>query len=89
MMLRECDICEVALRIADEKLAAMFGKLPFLRAALLGGVAFFATASADQFSQRYQAIIESKGKTPEAERFKEQMRDSLQRETRNSRAVTT
>ncbi|HMF47164.1 MAG TPA: hypothetical protein VK603_00880 [Candidatus Saccharimonadales bacterium] len=26
--------------------------------------------------------------TPEAERFKEQMRDSLRRETENSRAVT-
>jgi uncharacterized protein (DUF885 family) len=49
----------------------MFGKPPFPWAALLCGVAFFATASADPFSARYQAIIESKGKAPEAERLRE------------------
>jgi uncharacterized protein (DUF885 family) len=46
-------------------------KLRFLSAALLSGAAFLAGARADEFAARYQAIVDSKGKTPETERLHE------------------
>lgn len=54
---------------AVEKLAAMFGKHPFSAAALLFCAAFFVSARADDFSARYQAIADSKGKVSEGDRL--------------------
>ncbi|MSU46249.1 MAG: DUF885 domain-containing protein [Lacunisphaera sp.] len=48
----------------------MRSKLRFL-AALLFGTAFFVTARADNFVTRYQAVVNSKGKTTEAARLHE------------------
>ncbi len=46
----------------------MQGKLRIL-AALMIGAAFFVSGRADEFAARYQAVIDAKGKAPEAERL--------------------
>lgn len=52
----------------------MRSKLRFLAAAFLLGAAFFAPARAEDFGPRYQAIIDSRGQAPEAERLNELFR---------------
>ena len=50
---------------------SMRSKLRFLAAALMFGAAFFGSVRAEDFGPRYQAIIDSKGKAPEAQRLHE------------------
>jgi uncharacterized protein (DUF885 family) len=49
----------------------MRSKLRFMVAALLMGAAFFVSANAEDFSPRYQAIIDSKGRASDSERLHE------------------
>lgn len=47
----------------------MQSKLRFVAAALIAGAAFCSSARADEFDARYQAIVDAKGKQPEALRL--------------------
>src|SRR6478736_5573927 len=49
----------------------MQSKLRFVAAALIAGVAFCSSARADEFDARYQAIADTRGKAPEAQRLHE------------------
>ncbi len=49
----------------------MQSKLRLLAAALVMGAAFFVSVRADEFDARYQAVADSKGKSPEAARLHE------------------
>lgn len=49
----------------------MQSKPRFLAAALLGVAAFFASARADEFDARYQAVVASQGRKPDPERLHE------------------